>query len=229
MKKYFHITYQFKFPDGHKRRYQLTFDKQNTLLIPQQKEMASDWTRLDFYQCSHCPLTVDDHSRCPITVNMEQLITFFKDEISYSDCVAKVITKQRIFVHKVKVQEGLYSIFGLIMATSGCPHMGFLKPMAYFHLPFASVEETVVRSTSLYLLKQYFRLKDSKKPDWKLENLAQHYQQVHLVNAGILDRIRSLKKKGEADVNALVILDSFAMNLDFKISESLEDYQSIFA
>lgn len=191
--------------------------------------MASDWTRLYFYQCSHCPLTVGNHSRCPIAVNMEQLVTFFKDEISYGDCVAKVITKQRIFVHKVKVQEGLYSIFGLIMATSGCPHMGFLKPMAYFHLPFASVEETVVRSTSLYLLKQYFRLKDSKEPDWKLENLAQHYQQVHLVNAGILDRIRSLKKKGEADVNALVILDSFAMNLDFKISESLEDYQSIFA
>ena len=33
--------------------------------------------------------------------------------------------------------------------------MESLKPMVRFHLPFATVEETVFRSVSTYLLSQY--------------------------------------------------------------------------
>lgn len=100
--------------------------------------------------------------------------------------------------------------------------------MAYFHLPFSSVEETSVRSTSLYLLKQYYVWKAGGKPDWDLEKLNQHYLDVRQVNQGILKRLRSLSKKGDADLNALVILDDFAFNLDMSISEGLEEYKYIF-
>ena len=37
------------------------------------------------------------------------------------------------------------------MALSGCPVLEQLKPMARFHLPFASVEETIYRAASMYL------------------------------------------------------------------------------
>jgi hypothetical protein len=103
--------------------------------------------------------------------------------------------------------------------------MKFLKPMAYFHLSFSSVEETVVRAISLYLLKQYFIWKSGGEPDWNLKKLEQHYQNVRQVNQGILRRIRSLSKKGDADLNALVILDDFALNLDLEISMGLEEYK----
>ncbi len=224
----FTITYEFSFADGHTRSYKLCFDRIKIRLIPQKSTTSSPWTQLDFNQCSHCPLSITEGNQCPITVHLEQLIDYFKDEISHHQCSVKVHTCQRTYLHKVSVQEGLYSIFGLIMATSGCPHMEFLKPMAYFHLPFASVEETIVRAISLYLLKQYYRWKHEQTPDWKLEKLEQHYQNVRQVNEGIIRRIRSLQKKGDADVNALVILDDFALNLDLEISEGLEEYTRIF-
>jgi hypothetical protein len=97
--------------------------------------------------------------------------------------------------------------------------------MAYFHLSFSSVEETVVRAISLYLLKQYFIWKSGGEPDWNLKKLEQQYQNVRQVNQGILRRIRSLSKKGDADLNALVILDDFALNLDLEISMGLEEYK----
>lgn len=80
-------------------------------------------------------------------------------------------TEDRAYLKVASLQEGLQGIFGLIMATSGCPHMDFLKPMARFHMPFSSSIETMVRTTSLYLLKQYFNLKDGKPADFLLKGL----------------------------------------------------------
>ena len=222
------IAYEFDFPDGHKRSYEICLDRKKMNLIPYPKPQISEWTNLDYHQCGHCPSKKEDSPQCPITVNLEQLVDFFKDEISHKRCTVKVITEQRTYLQELSVQEGLYSIFGLVMATSGCPHMKFLKPMAYFHLPFSSVEETIVRTISLYLLKQYFIWKSEGEPDWNLKKLEQHYQNVRQVNQGILKRIRSLSKKGDADLNALVILDDFALNLDLEISMGLEEYKNIF-
>ena len=70
------------------------------------------------------------------------MVNFFKDTTSFKKTAVYVETKDRAYVKKCSVQEGLFPIFGLIMATSGCPHMEFLKPLARFHLPFSNVEET---------------------------------------------------------------------------------------
>ena len=60
------------------------------------------------------------------------------------------------------------------MATSGCPHMDFFKPMARFHLPLANAEETVYRATSMYLLAQYFLQREGKEADMELEGLKKY-------------------------------------------------------
>ena len=44
------------------------------------------------------------------------------------------------------------SVLGLIMATAGCPWTDRFRPMARFHLPFASEAETVYRSVCMFLL-----------------------------------------------------------------------------
>ena len=55
------------------------------------------------------------------------------------------------------MEIAIRSLIGLIMALSGCPHMEFFKPLARFHLPWASLEETTLRSASIYLLMQFFK------------------------------------------------------------------------
>jgi len=60
---------------------------------------------------------------------------------------------------------------GLVIATSGCPHTLFLKPMARFHLPLASVTETIYRASAMYLTAQYFLKQDGKEVDFSLNNI----------------------------------------------------------
>ncbi len=223
------IVYAFHFPDDHKCNYTMNFRRKDMAFIPEFDEYEQpEWTNLDFHQCAHCPLQRQQHPFCPIALNIENLVCFFKDEISFNQCDVKVITEKRTYTQKVTLQTGLYSILGLIMATSGCPHMDFLRPMAYFHLPFSTLEETIIRAISLYLLKQYFLWKRGKTPDWKLKELELCYDSVKDVNSGILRRIRSIKKRGDADANAIIVLDCFASLLQVGISEGLDDYEDIF-
>jgi len=123
--------------------------------------------------------------------------------------------------------EGLSAIFGVIMATSDCPIMNFLKPMARFHLPFSSVEETTVRTTSMYLLGQYFKYKD--QPDMKIDfkTLENYYAQVKSVNEGIIKRISNVSEK-DADKNAIVTLHSLSLFLSMEIDYGLSSLEYIF-
>ena len=114
------------------------------------------------------------------------------------------------------------------MATSGCPAMNFLKPMARYHLPFATREETIVRSVSMYLLRQYFEHKKGRTPALELSQLDDKYSMIGNVNKGIVNRINSILKGGDANQNAMVILDSIGKMLSFAIDESLEDYEYLF-
>ena len=123
--------------------------------------------------------------------------------------------------------EGLSAIFGVIMATSDCSIMNFLKPMARFHLPFSSVEETTVRTTSIYLLGQYFRHKDQSDIKMDFKTLENHYAQVRLVNEGIIKRISSVSKQ-DADKNAIVTLHSLSLFLSMEIDYSLSSLEYIF-
>jgi len=228
MPEEFQITYEFDFQGTYKRMYTIRLNRETTELISDPNRQGSYWTELEFLKCRHCPLTSEKFPFCPIAINLEQLVQYFKDEVSHKKCTIKVITEQRTYMKDATVQTGLYSIFGLVMPTSGCPHFNFLKPMAHFHLPFSTLEETVIRVISMYLATQYFIWKQKGEPDWKLENLEDHYKEVQLVNGGIISRIRSLTKKGDADYNAITILDAFASMLNLEIYEEFKSYTDIF-
>jgi len=223
-----HITYAFNFPEGQQQTYTVGFDRQTLTLIPDVRDRIAAWTRLEYCQCPHCLLLSADVPQCPVAANIEQLIDSFKDKISYKPCTVTVTTEQRTCRREASIQEGLYGIMGLVMATSPCPHMHFLKPMALFHLPFASMEETVVRTISFYLFRQYYIWARKGTPDWQLTMLDKAYQDVRIVNEGMLQRMRSLSKKGDADLNALIILDDFAASFNLDLSEGLPAYEHIF-
>jgi hypothetical protein len=221
------IKYEFIFTDQTTKSYAVNLDKDTLSLVPSKNDKPADWTKLENHQCSHCPLKPQDHPHCPVARNMSDLVTDFADKISYTEAVVKVTTSERIYIHKVSLQDGIFSIFGLVMATSGCPYMEFLKPMARFHLPFSTSEETIVRSVSMYLLRQFFVAKHGGEPDWNLQKLDGLYKDIQKVNQGILSRIRGLAK-GDADANAITVLHSFSTLLSMAISSDLSKIDPLF-
>jgi hypothetical protein len=186
-----------------------------------------EWSRLPYHQCAPCPLTVERHPFCPVALAIADLVTAFRDTASYDQCTVSCVSSERIVTKKTTVQEGLASILGLLMATSGCPIMDFFRPMARFHLPFSSVEESIFRIVAMYMLRQYYRRRPDERSD-PLDEIRTHYSQVKQVNAGMLERIRNITAL-DADKNALVTLTSLAQILELEIDTNLESLQSLFA
>ena len=224
----FRFHYQFKFSDGTTKDYSILLTPDTLSLIREDDDRSpADWTRLECDQCKGCPLTPDTHPRCPIAVNIMELVDNFKDVFSYHDCTVMCETQERTFLKKTSVMEGLSAIFGVIMATSDCPVMEFLKPMARFHLPFSTIEETTVRTASMYLLAQYFKHKDQSGMKFDFSNLEKHYARVQLVNEGLLKRIQGISSE-DADKNAIITLHSLSQFLSMEIDYSLGGLESVF-
>lgn len=224
----FRFRYHFTFPDGSVKEYSIALDPGTlSLLRDDSDQEPAEWTRLEFEQCKCCPLKSDTSPRCPIALNIMELVFSFMDIFSYHDCMVICETAERSYSKTTSVMEGLSSIFGVIMATSDCPVMEFLKPMARFHLPFSTIEETTVRTASMYLLAQYFRFKDQPGMKFDFKTLEKHYANVQIVNEGLLRRINNVSSE-DADKNAIIILHSLSQFLSMEIDYSLSGLESIF-
>ena len=64
-------------------------------------------------------------------------------------------------------------------------------------------------------------------PDLGLEQLETHYENIQKVNDGILKRIQGVVLK-DADLNALIILQSFGDLLTMAISKDLSRIEPLF-
>lgn len=224
---YYIIHYEFIFPDGNYQEFELVLDESTMSLVNFNGESKPEWAGLAHKQCSCCPLKQADNPYCPIAVNIAELVDNFKEHLSIEPCQVKCVTPERTYLKETTVQAGLYSILGVIMATSDCPIMNFYKPMARFHLPFSTTQETVFRSASVYLLQQYFEFKRGRKPDIGMAQLGKQLQRVQQVNIGIISRIRSVSVR-DADANAVIILDAFAKLLEMAIEKSLSSLEHLF-
>lgn len=224
------FMYCFTLPEEEDReiRVTVTLDANTLNQINTVVKTPPDWARLHPGQCSVCPLVPDIDEYCPAMVSLSTLIENFGDLLSYSEVKTRVVTPARTVFMKTTVQRALSSLLGLHMATSGCPVLAKLKPMARFHLPFATREETIFRSASAYLTAQYFLQKHGKEADFTLMGLKKIYAQVHTVNMELAERLRHVAS-GDANMNALVLLDLFAQELPQSIEEQLSSIEYMFA
>jgi len=218
--------YAFQFPNGTEKRFEVSLNAATLELVPNAGAPKPDWTKLAYYQCERCPLA-DTVTHCPIAVNLSSLVESFKDALSFEGTMVTVQTPQRAYVKQTTLQQGLSSIIGIYMVTSGCPVMDKLRPNVRFHLPFASGEETIYRAVSMYLMAQYFRMRRGEMPDWTLEHLAEVYKGVWLVNKGITQRLAHASSK-DANVNAVIVLSMFGSNLDDYLEDSLKEIEPLF-
>jgi hypothetical protein len=115
----------------------------------------------------------------------------------------------------VGLEEGLRALLGVIMATSACPVLARLRPMAQQHLPFANNQEFILRAVSLYLARQYFNMREGRLADWELKGLVRLFQQLKLVNQAFWQRIHDTC---EGDSNLKAFLTFFSMSSSMTVS-----------
>lgn len=225
--KQIYYKYFFLFQDGRKGTFEIYLDAKTLKFIPQKALKPSPWTKLTHHQCQNCPLNAEDHPECPLALNLAGIMQTFSGSHSFDNVHVMVETKDRTYSKNTTLQNALSAMLGIYMVTSDCPVMSSLKPMVRFHLPFASVEETIFRSVTTYLLGQYFKHKSGEKADWDLENLMNNYKKIQMVNMGLSQRMRSIVDK-DANLNALVVLDVFAKELPYSIEKSLKELKYLF-
>lgn len=209
------IQYYFTFDDGLELKFNVDLDR-----VFDPKRIPADapaWTQLGNNQCSNCPLSKAEYSHCPAAIDLDKMARDFQKLPSHTKANVRVVTPEREYVKRVGLEEGVRALMGLIMATSSCPIFGELKPNARNHLPFASREEFILRSASMYLMRQYFVMREGGTPDWELKGLVRTNEQLQLVNHAFWQRTVGAFQN---DSNSKALLSFFTMSSS--VSASLD-------
>lgn len=218
------IRFRYDFNLGNERSwsFDVELDPIHLTLIPPRRERSlPEWTRLEVGQCENCPLSRKEHEHCPVAVAIIDVVDRFATSYAHEKATVTVHARERRYEKDCSLQIGLGSLMGLLMATSGCPVMAPLKPIARSHLPFATSYETIPRIASRYLFQQYLHWQNAdEEPDWELRKLSKIYAQIQLVNNGISKRLETVKVR-DASRNAVSHLHIFAELLAFSIDENM--------
>jgi len=220
VEKELNFKYTFNFGNGEEKMFEITLAKEDLSQKGNTAEEYPDWALLEKFRCPHCTLDPSENKYCPLAMNLAGLITEFTNIPSYEEVEVKVETGNRTYTKNTSLQSGVSSLLGIYMVSSGCPVMGRLKPMLYFHLPFASLDETQIRALSLFLLGQYVKWKKGYAPDWEMAGLIDIYEDIRILNVHVCQKIANLEKK-DTNINSLVILNNFADYVTFTIDENL--------
>jgi hypothetical protein len=218
------IRYRLDLPDGTQTTLDFRFDPASFRLLNPPPAEPPFWSELDYNRCGNCPLKAADHPHCPAALHMASTLEPLKSLVSFDTVGVTVMQAERTVSAETSAQQAMSSILGLIMATSGCPWTDRLRPMARFHLPFASETETLYRTVSMYLLAR--RLAGAKElADFgPLEEL---YRNLHVVNRDMSRRLGAATRSDPAR-NAIALLDSFTTLLPAVLERSLEELAPLF-
>lgn len=221
------FAYHFKFQSGAEQKLEIELDPNTLELMQSYPEPKPEWTKLKFNQCENCPLG-NDVEYCPVALNLAHVVETFQKFSSFEPVHVRVETKERTYSKDTTLQKSLSSVIGVYMVTSNCPIMDKLRPMAQFHLPFASGLETFYRSVSMYLTAQFFLKRQGKQPDWDLKKLVELYKAISIVNKGMAERLRQASEK-DANVNAVVILHSLGDGVPYFVEGGLAEVEHLFS
>lgn len=177
-----------------------------------------DWTRLGFHQCSHCPLSTREHTHCPYAVALVEPARVTAMRPSHEPVTVTVTSRSRTITAETTLQRAMGSLLGLIGPFSGCPVSRILRPMARFHLPLSSPDETLFRTFGTYLLGQYLRRRQGLEADWQMASLSQVYSDLRRLNHGMSSRVRASQDE-DAGVNSFVLLDLLAAEVGYALEE----------
>lgn len=160
------ITFRFIFKDGSEKIFPIEINPESYEIAFPKDIGVPEWTLRERILC---PIQNCIHKKfCPIAFHLDRVIKLFDGVPSYEQVTVYVDTKERTYSKQTSLQAGAGSLIGIIMTTSGCHVLDKLRPMVYFHLPFATLEETEYRTFSMFLFAQFLRQKNGLSADWQM-------------------------------------------------------------
>lgn len=184
------------------------------------------WCDLEYKKCPNCPLNKDNNPHCPLALRLIPFVEM-KSCVSYDMVTCRVSMDDKVIEKHTTAQEAFSSLLGLVMATSGCPHTSFFKPMAWFHQPFSSEYETIMRACSSFLLAKHFERETHFKDTQLFNELKNIYEEIHTINVQIAKRIQR-DSSGDSAMNAIVLLDIFTSDFAHALEDDLGVLKQIF-
>jgi hypothetical protein len=226
------IRYRFDLPDGSQRALDLFFDPASFRLVNPPPADPPFWTELEFNRCANCPLSAAQARHCPAALQLAPALEPLNALVSFDTVGVTVVQAERTVYAETTAQQAMSSVLGLIMATAGCPWTDRLRPMARFHLPFASEAETLYRSVSMFLLSRELAAAGSPAPRAAPEQggfaaLEELYDNLHLVNCGVSRRLGAATNTDPAR-NGIALLDAYTALLPAALERSLDELRPLF-
>jgi hypothetical protein len=102
-----------------------------------------------------------------------------------------------------------------------------MRPMARFHLPLASEEETVFRVAGMYLVAQYFLTHNGKKGQFAFDGLISIYEDFHILNKAIASRLQ-YATDSDSSKNAITLLDMYSSLVPMLLEDQLAEIRGFF-
>lgn len=211
------ITYRLSWDGEPIAEYVSKFDEDFRVIV--EEDMSMKWAELDNSQCANCPYSLQDKKYCPVALSIGEILFAVDDGVSTERVFCEVETPEREYKSILDYQKAISSLVGLRMATSGCSRFDFLRPMARMHLPFATLEETIVRNSAMFLLGGSFK-DPGVTIGSRLDELTDMFRELIEVNQALIKRVRSALKKGDVHRNAMIVLSSFSQVLSMEEQRS---------
>ncbi|MGC1509629.1 DUF6901 family protein [Ketobacter sp.] len=219
------IRYQIFFKkSGYTYDQTITLDDQEYEHPAPEGEFPS-WCELEFKKCPNCTLNSIWHKYCPLAVRLIPFVNLPAIR-SYDEVNAQVDMDNKTVNCDTSAQEAFSSLLGLVMATSGCPHTRFFKPMAWYHQPFSTPEETLYRACTTYLFS-YAMHKQNPDGALRFDDLKLIYKHIHTINVHVAARIKNYSETDSA-INAIVLLDLITKDLPIAVDEDFSELKQLF-
>lgn len=204
------IVYIFRLESGIGHRFDVDFGR------PPAAGDLPAWTLLEADKCPHCPLPDAPGARCPAAADLVPIVEKFSELSSIDRIDVHVLSQECESRKRTDTQTALRALMGLILATSACPILGRMLPLAHMHMPFATGTEMVYRIVSMHLFGRYLRGEPAG-----LEGLRDFFGDIDKLNRAFAGRLNRAAQR-DASINALLALHSHSMLASMSIESELE-------
>ena len=222
-----HITYQIKLNPKVTEVFDFVLDGKTFELISETVSDPPHWTALDHCQCSNCPLNKEQHPHCPLALQLHDIVRRLDKTRSIDEVEVEVITEERSVRQTTAIQRVVASMLGLIFPICGCPKTAYMRPLARFHVPLASEEETVFHVAGMYLLAQYFLHNTGTKGEFDFKGLVSIYEDLHILNTAMNKRLQAATRS-DTTINAVTLLDMYATLIPMLVEDHLVEMRNFF-
>ena len=206
-------SYRLMLPDG---QLEVFIDFERT-----PDDEGPTWANLGTEQCPNCPLS--GRATCPAAADLAPVVDALGGLASVARLEVVVTQGKRETRQWVTGESAARAIVGLVMATSACPILGTLRPLALLHLPFATPTESTFRFAAAHLMRQFFR-----GETLELEGLRTQMESLHVVNGAFARRIKAACSK-DAIPNAMTALFSLSLIVEDEAELGLAGLRALFA